>query len=191
VYILVGVVAVGLVGASSLAASYSPLVFAIGATGSTAAVRIVSIGGMVATASVLLTSILGVSRMIFSMARGGDMPRALSKVNNRFGTPHLSILAIGGVMTLLVLFFDLTGIIVVSTFALLFWYILVNAAAFKLEKKNGERRRFLPILGVATCLSLLVAVIFIEPVAWTAGVTCLLVGTIVYVLKMISGTRHK
>ena len=191
VYVLVGAVAVGLVGPSNLAASYSPLVFAVGATGSSAAVKIVSIGGMVATASVLLTSILGVSRMAFSMARRGDLPQALSRVNQKFGTPHVSIWVIGLVMTFLVLFFDLTGILVVSTFALLFWYILVNAAAFKLEQKNRERGKLLPILGMGTCFALLVGVIFVEPVAWTAGVTCLLIGAILYMLRMISRTPQR
>ena len=187
VYVLVGLVAVGLVGAGNLATSYSPLVFAIGATGSSAAVRIVSIGGMVATASVLLTSILGVSRMVFSMARRGDLPQALSRINKKFGTPHVSIWVIGLAMTFLVLFFDLTGILVVSTFALLFWYTLVNAAALKLEQKKSVRRKLLPVLGIGTCLALLVAVLFVEPVAWTAGVTCLLIGAILYMLRMISG----
>ena len=78
VYVLVGIVAVGLVGSSKLADSNSPLTEAISAAGSPIGMQIVSFGGLLATASVLLTSILGVSRMAYSMARRRDMPQALA-----------------------------------------------------------------------------------------------------------------
>ncbi|MEM3824461.1 MAG: amino acid permease, partial [Candidatus Bathyarchaeia archaeon] len=61
-YILVGTVAIGLVGERNLANSQSPLKEAIGITENSAAEYLVSLGGLLATASVLLTSILGVSR---------------------------------------------------------------------------------------------------------------------------------
>jgi APA family basic amino acid/polyamine antiporter len=185
VYVLVGVVAVGLVGSNGLAPTNtnSPLTFAIGATGSSVAMQIVSFGGLVATASVLLTTVLGVSRMAFSMARRGDLPKTLNLLSARFGTPYASIWIVGVVMALLVLFLDLTGAVVVSTFALLFWYMLVNVAAFRLKCEKRLCPRWLPVLGFSTCLVLLTAVLFVAPFAWILGVACLLVGTVLYVLK--------
>ena len=38
------------------------------------AVLVIALGAMIATASVLLTTILGISRIVFSMARGGTFP---------------------------------------------------------------------------------------------------------------------
>ena len=183
VYVLVGVVAVGLVGSSSLAGSNSPLTFAIGATRSSLAMQIVSFGGLVATASVLLTAVLGVSRMAFSMARRRDLPKALCLVNSRFGTPYVSIWITGFVMALLAYFVDLTGVVVVSTFALLFWYVLVNVAAFRLKHENRMYPRLFPVLGFSTCLVLLAVVFRVAPIAWTVGVVCLLAGTVVYVVR--------
>jgi APA family basic amino acid/polyamine antiporter len=182
VYVLVGLVAVGLVGSSGLAGSNSPLTFAIGATGSSLAMQVVSFGGLVATASVLLTAVLGVSRMAFSMARRGDLPKALRLVSGRFGTPYVSIWIVGFIMALLVLFMDLAGVVVVSTFALLFWYVLVNLAAFRLKCEKRLCPRWLPVFGFGTCLVLLAVVFFVAPFAWTAGVACLLVGAGFYVL---------
>src|SRR3972149_1829694 len=182
VYVLVGVVAVGLVGSSSLASSNSPLTFAIGATGSSLAMQVVSFGGLVATASVLLTAVLGVSRMAFSMARRKDLPESLRHLNARFGTPYVSIWIVGFVMALLVLFVDLTGVVVVSTFALLFWYVLVNLSALRLKCEKRLCPRLLPALGLCTCLVLLAVVFFVAPFAWTAGVASLLVGAVFYVL---------
>jgi APA family basic amino acid/polyamine antiporter len=183
VYILVGVVAVGLVGANSLFKSTSPLTFAIGATGSSVAMQVVSFGGLVATASVLLTAVLGVSRMAFSMARRRDLPEALNVLSVRFGTPYVSIWIVGFVMALLVLFVDLNGVVVVSTFALLFWYVLVNLAAFRLKCEKRLCPRWLPVLGFSTCVLLLEVVFFVAPFAWTAGAACLLVGAVIYALK--------
>jgi APA family basic amino acid/polyamine antiporter len=81
VYVFVGLVAVGLVGAPKLAASNSPLADAINATGNIVAAFIVSLGELIATASVLLTIILGVSKMMYAMARRGDLPRSLSRLH--------------------------------------------------------------------------------------------------------------
>ena len=104
VYVLVGLVAVGLLGPVGLAGSVSPLSSAIGVTGSSLAIQIVALGGLVATASVLLTAILGVSRMAYSMARRNDLPSALARLHSRFLTPYYSILASGMLMAVLVLF---------------------------------------------------------------------------------------
>ncbi len=91
VYVLVGVVAVGLIGSAKLADSNSPLTEATSATGNPLAMQIVSFGGLLATASVLLTSILGVSRMAYSMARRRDMPQALAKLHHKFCTPYYAV----------------------------------------------------------------------------------------------------
>jgi APA family basic amino acid/polyamine antiporter len=179
VYVLVGLVAVGLLGPKGLAASPSPLSAAIGVTGNSLAIQIVSIGGLVATASVLLTAILGVSRMAYSMARRNDLPSALARLHHRFLTPYYAILATGVLMAALVLFADLKSVVAVSTFALLFNYCITNISAFKL--KNGRRLgRFMPLLGLATCLLLLAFILFATPEAWLVGVVFLVAGTIYF-----------
>ena len=191
IYVLVGVVAVGLVGSNSLAASSSPLTFAIGATGSPLAMQIVSFGGIVATASVLLTAILGVSRMAFSMSRRQDLPKSLSLVHLRFNTPYVSIWIVGLVMALLVILVDLTGIVVVSTFALLFWYVLTNLAALRLKCEKRLCSRLFPALGLSTCFVLLTTVFFVSRNAWGAGVAFLLAGSILYFVKNVIQKRKK
>lgn len=183
IYVLVGIVALGLVGSTRLSTSASPLAEAMSATGNPIALQLVSFGGLLATASVLLTAILGVSRMAFSMARRGDMPQVLSKLHGSFCTPYYSIWAIGILMSVLVLFFDLTGVVAVSTFGALFYYALTNVAAFKL--KTGKRRyhRLISIIGLITCIILLVFVLRVATQAWIIGVICLVAGTIYYGLK--------
>jgi basic amino acid/polyamine antiporter, APA family len=179
VYVLVGLIAVGLLGPKGLATSTSPLSAAIGVTSNSLAVQIVSIGGLVATASVLLTAILGVSRMAYSMARRKDLPHALARLHHRFLTPYYSILVTGVLMAGLVLFVDLKNVVAVSTFALLFNYCITNISAFKL-KNDRKLQRFMPLLGLATCILLLAFILFATPEAWLAGVVFLIAGTTYY-----------
>ena len=191
IYVLVGLVAVGLLGPKGLAASSSPLSAAIGVTGNSLAVQIVSIGGLVATASVLLTAILGVSRMAYSMARRNDLPSAIARLHHKFLTPYYAILATGVLMAALVLFVDLKSVVAVSTFALLFNYCITNISAFKL--KNGRKLgRFMSLLGLATCLLLLAFILFASPEAWLVGVVFLVAGTIYYYIsRKLKGKDEK
>ena len=182
-YVIVGVVAVGLVGAPTLAASSSPLSDAINVTGSSVAVRIVSLGGLLATASVLLTSILGVSRMAFAMGRGKDLPQRFTLLHTKFKTPYYAIWITGIIMALLALFFDLSSVIAVSTFAMLFYYASANVSTLRLKAERRKYPKIVPILGTATCISLLVFIVFASVQSWLIGIASLLAGAIYYVTK--------
>ena len=183
VYVLVGLVAVGLLGPVGLAGSSSPLSAAIGVTRSSLAVQVVAVGGLVATASVLLTAILGVSRMAYSMARHNDLPSALARLHSRFLTPYLAILVSGILMAILVLFLDLTHVVAISTFALVFNYSITNIAAYKLKNSNKLVNRVMPLLGLATCILLLAFILLASADAWIVGVTFLIAGTVYYVAR--------
>ena len=184
VYILVGLIAVGLIGASQLSDPNSPsLTHAINATGNVAAFYIVSAGGLLATASVLLTAILGVSRMAYAMARRKDIPQALSKLHSKYNTPYYSIWIIGALMTLLVLLIDLTKVVAISTFALLFYYALANVSALRLKVQKRLYPQFVPVLGTLTCLALLIFILFASTIAWVIGVAGLTAGAIYYIAK--------
>jgi APA family basic amino acid/polyamine antiporter len=183
VYILVGIVAVGLVGSAELATSRSPLTDAVGVTGSSLAMQAVSFGGLVATASVLLTSILGVSRVAYAMARRKDMPQVLSRLHGKFGTPYYAIWIAGIAMALLVLFADLTQVVAVSIFAILFYYAIANLAAYRLKNDNRRYHKLVNVLGLTTCLVLLAFSIFASTQAWIIGVICLIAGAVAYGVK--------
>jgi APA family basic amino acid/polyamine antiporter len=189
IYVLVGIIAVGLVGSAELAGSNSPLAEAISATGSPLAVQVVSFGGLLATASVLLTAILGVSRMAYSMARRRDMPQVLAKLHQKFSTPHYSIWAVGILMAVLVLFFDLTGVVAVSTFGALFYYAFTNAAALKLKTEKRRYHRMVPLVGLGTCTVLLAFILFAAPQAWIIGGVCLIAGAVYYGAKKQASKR--
>jgi APA family basic amino acid/polyamine antiporter len=183
VYLLVGVVAVGLVGAPRLAAAAAPLSTAIAATGHPFAVYAVSAGGLVAMANVLLTSILGISRMVYAMARRGDLPTQL--MAERHATPVFAVWATGLTMALLAAFVDLTKVVTVSTFAMFFGQTITNLCALRLDPVARRHSRMFPLLGLVTSVTFLVAILFIEPLAWGIGVTSLAGGMVYYTGRRI------
>jgi len=179
-YLLVSVVGVGLIGAPSLARSGSPLADAIAITGSPAAVLLVSAGAMIATASVLLTTILGISRIVFAMARNGDLPASLSAINPRFCTPGPAIGITGACMIAAILLADLPLVVSVSTFAMLIFYGIANIAALRLPSEHRRYPSFVPAIGLLTCAGLAV---FLSPTAWLIGIAGLAAGIALYVLR--------
>ncbi|MEM2103020.1 MAG: amino acid permease [Candidatus Bathyarchaeia archaeon] len=180
-YTLAGFVAVGLVGYSALADSGSPLAEAIAVTGIPAAVFAVSVGAIVATASVLLTAILGVSRVAFAMARNRDLPSFLERIDKKRKTPYGAVWFSGLLMTAaVVLTPNLTQVVALSSFASLLYYSLANVAAMNLSTKTGKFSPLIPFIGLVSCLSLLV---FLSLESWLIGIVTLALGAAYYYLK--------
>lgn len=190
-YIAVGAVALGLSGAESLSNSKSPLADAIGKTGSQFAVELISLGGLLATASVLLTSILGVSRMVYAMARKSDLPASLSRVDAKHNTPYYSVWFAGILMTVLVLSIDLSSVVAISTFAMLFYYASSNISALRLKKKDRRYPQAVPLIGAITCIALLIVILFLSPQAWAIGLAGLIAGAVYYFAKHRSSIEAK
>jgi APA family basic amino acid/polyamine antiporter len=182
IYIGVGFVAVGLVGPEKLGESSAPLTEAISAAGSSAASAVVSSGGLLATATVLLTTILGVSRMGYAMARDDCLPGILSRLN-KGQSPYLAVILSGVLMVLLVIILDITSAVAVSTLAALFYYAMGNLAAFRLKSDNRKYPRLIPILGLATCLGLALFALVLKPAVWLAGAGVLIAGFVFYKVR--------
>lgn len=180
IYLLVSIVAVGLAGSSALAHSGSPLADAIALTGSPGAVLVISMGAMIATASVLLTTIMGISRIVFSMARSQDLPSLFERIHPRFSTPHYAIVITGACMIAALLLADLALVVAVSTFAMLLYYLIANIAALRLPPEHRRYPSWVPGLGALSCVGLIV---FLSPDSWVIGCLGLLIGGAWFVLR--------
>jgi APA family basic amino acid/polyamine antiporter len=174
VYLLVGYVAVGLAGYHELANSGSPLADAA-AIESKGAANIVSLGALAATLSVLLTTLLGLSRVSYSMARNHDLPGFFGIIRGGRGVPLNSVIVLGLAMALMAAFTDLMKAVAISNFAALIYYSLGNYAAFRLEKPKYPK--IVPVVGLASCIVLL---LFLSSDAWMIGIGALCIGLVYY-----------
>jgi APA family basic amino acid/polyamine antiporter len=176
-YLLVSIAAIGMAGAGTLAGSGSPLAVAIEVAGNPYAVLLVIAGGLVATSGVLLTTILAVSRVIFAMARGRELPGPLAGIDSRYRSPAPAIAVTGAAMLVSVMLADLTVAVAVSSFAYLLYYGIANAAATRLDPKTRRFPRIVSVIALVSCLALLP---FLSPVSWVIGICALLSGAAVY-----------
>ena len=162
IYVLTAVTATGLQSYQILAQSGAPIAEAAKATGNFILVIAVSLGALIATTSVLITNLIGSSRVAFAMARNGQIPKSIARVSSRFGTPYVSILAMGVLLTILVSVLDLKQTVAITSFAILATHLTVNLSAINLRKKIPNLAKFkvpfyplIPSLGIVSCIILM------------------------------------
>ena len=101
--------------------------------------------------------------------------------------PRVAELAVGVVVLVVVLFVDLRGAIGFSSFGVLLYYAVANAAAFTLRREWAPGS-WVPVLGLVGCLVLVLAL----PLASVlAGIGVVAVGWLAYLLNPFGarGTR--
>ena len=171
VYATVTVSALLAAGPRALAAAEAPLDAAVRAGSLDGLAPVVRIGGTVAALGVLLSLIVGVSRTAYAMAANRELPRWLDAVHPRHRVPHHAEIAVGGVVSAVVLVVDLRGAIGFSSFTVLTYYAIANASAWTLPRQHRRWPRWLAALGGVGC----VVLAFTLPTAGVVGGAAVLV----------------
>jgi APA family basic amino acid/polyamine antiporter len=153
-YLLVALAAVGGAGADVLARTGAPLAEAARAMRVPALEPAVAAGAVCAMLGVLLSQLLGLSRMVFAMARRGDLPRALARVDERSGAPVRAVLLVGTGAALAAAFGTLGAIVPAASFAILLYYGVANLAALRMPRAARLYPSAVPVIGLAACLGL-------------------------------------
>ncbi|MEV6994374.1 APC family permease [Streptomyces sp. NPDC093228] len=152
VYAAVAVSVLSVLGADGLGRAAAPLADAVRAAGVPGLVPVVRVGAAVAALGSLLALILGVSRTTLAMARDRHLPGALAAVHPRFKVPHRAELAVGVVVATLAATVDVRGAIGFSSFGVLAYYAVANAAAWTLRSTPASR--VVPAVGLLGCVVL-------------------------------------
>jgi APA family basic amino acid/polyamine antiporter len=186
IYVLTGFTATGLQNYRVLAQSGSPIAEAAKVIGNFTLVAAVSLGALIATASVLLTNLLGLSRVAFAMARNGQLPKSIAKVSSKFGTPYVSILSMGALLTLLAFALDLKQTVAITSFAILSVHLTVNLSAIRLRKKMPKSTKFrvpfypvIPSLGLLSCIILMFS---LPQESWIVAAVVVAISAVLYML---------
>lgn len=184
VYAVVLTTALLAAGPQTLASAPDPLAAAVASGALAELTPVVRAGAAVAAAAVLLSLLAGISRTGLSMARRGELPRALDAVHPTRRTPYRAELAAGTIVCLLVLVADLRGAIGFSSFAVLTYYALANASAATLGADDRRWPRWLALLGVGLCALLAVT---LPAVAVVGGAILLSTGSLLW---LATGSRR-
>ena len=176
IYLVVGVSILTVLGPAGVAASRAPLAAAVHEVGWVWAGLPVRLGAAAAALGALLALIAGVSRTTLAMARHDDLPRWLAAVHDRHQVPHHADIAVAGLVCVLILLTDLRGAIGFSSFGVLLYYLIANAAAYTQSSDQRRFPRFLQIIGIAGCGILVLTL----PFSAVIGGTLIFVVGIVY-----------
>lgn len=174
VYATVAITVLAVLGPDQLATAAAPLAEAVRAAGAGGFEPVVRAGAAAAALGSLLSLMLGVSRTSLAMARDGHLPAGLAAVHPHHGVPHRAEVVVGVVVAILAAVADVRGAIGFSSFAVLIYYGIANAAAVTLG------RRTVPIAGLAGCLLLAV---FLPIGSVLAGTAVIVLGAAIYSVR--------
>jgi basic amino acid/polyamine antiporter, APA family len=159
IYTLVQWVVVGVLGPG--ATTDRPLAEVARYTMGNRGAGLVAIGALVSVYGYLSAKLLGMPRVTFALAEGGDLPKVFAAVSRRFHTPWFSILFYSVAVWGLAIVGDFKWNVTLSVVARLFYYGVVCAALIALRRKQPLAAGFrlpggqlLAVLGVGITLVL-------------------------------------
>ena len=142
--------------------------------------------------SVIMVTLLGQSRVFFSMSKDGLLPPFFSKIHPKFRTPAHSNLLFMVIVSVMAAFIPARVAGEMVSIGTLFAFTLVCAGILIVRKSMPDVERafktpfvpLVPILGILTCLCMMV---FLPADTWIRLVLWMLVGLDIYALY---GVKH-
>lgn len=186
-YLAVAVTALGVLGATRLSQSSSPLRETLAVVGSGLGVAIIAAGALLTTFNEGLSDLLGVSRVAFAMGREADLPKGLARLGSG-QNPWRSVIFVGVIAIMVAAFAPFTAAVAVSSFGILLYYVVANLSALRLPKQQRMFPRGLAVAGLIGCLGLAFGLPAEDIII---GLAILLVGVIFRSLRLAIGNREK
>ncbi len=159
IYALVQWVVVGVLGPG--ATTDRPLAEVARITMGNRGAELVAIGALVSVYGYLGAKLLGMPRVTFALAKGGDLPQMFGAVSPRFHTPWFSILFYAAAVWGLAIVGSFAWNVTLSVVARLFYYAVVCAALIALRRKQPRAAGFrlpggpvLAVLGIGIAVAL-------------------------------------
>ncbi len=188
VYLLVTFVTIGVVEAGSLQNSLTPISLgakvAMGNTG----VIILAAGAMLAFITTANSGILSASRSPMAMSRDDLLPGLFSRVNRRFSTPHVSIIATTGFMIVVIAFLSIENLVKTASTMMILMFLLVNVSVIIMRASKLQNYRpvfhcpLYPWIQIGAIVSYVFLIVFLiiemgpVPLLITGGFGALAVG---------------
>lgn len=175
-YALVSVVAIGVIGAENMAGSKSPLQLVAESLNAPGIQLIITMGASTAMLGVLLSQILGISRMMLALGRRTDLPPVFQNIHSKNKVPHIGIFITGIIISALCIFGTFEFILASAAFTILLYYSIANISALKQPKNEQRYGKAVPVLGLTGCLAMAFS---LEPEVILSGLALLLIGFLI------------
>jgi APA family basic amino acid/polyamine antiporter len=184
IYVAVAIVLLGIVHYSKLNVA-DPLAVGIDATGLTWFSPVLKVSALFGLFSTMLVTLLGQTRIFFTMSRDGLLPSVFQRVHPSFRTPHVSTILIGSLVAIAAGITPIRVLSVLVSMGTLLAFVLVCIGILILRKKAPDIPRpfktpglpYVPILGAIFCILQMLA---LPGTTWERLVIWLALGMIVY-----------
>lgn len=162
--------------------------------------KLLSIGIIISMMGTLNGKIITFPRIIYAMARRGDLPfsRLLSYVTPKGKSPIIATVFIIILATIMMLFFDPDHLSDLCVFTIYCFYLMTFFGIFILRKKNNKRPfstplyPLVPIVAIAGGLFVLISELFNDPAGVLLFVSIVVIGLpVLYVVKRMDSKRLK
>jgi APA family basic amino acid/polyamine antiporter len=186
-YIAIAIVLTGMQPASAIDVG-APLAVALQAVHRGGWAWLTIAGAIIGTSSVILTGLLGQSRIFFVMARDGLLPKGTAKIHPRFRTPARMTMWVGLVIGLIAGLVPLGQLLALVNLGTLSAFVLVAVGVLVLRRTQPDRPRtfrtplvpLVPILGIVTSLFLMI--LGSQIITWIFFAGWLAIGLAIYFL---------
>ncbi len=191
IYVAVATVMVGMVNYTSIDTA-APLTSAFRSVGEGFMVHVINIGAVLGLTTVILVLMVGQTRVVFSMARDGLLPRGLATLGPRFRSPSRATLLIG-VSAILVAEFvpvlTLEQFVVIGT---LFAFMFVAAGVIAMRESmpnipRGFRSPLFPMVPMLCVAASLWLMVNLQVITWLFFAVWMVFGLVIY---LSYGRRH-
>jgi len=183
-YIAVAIVLLGIVHYSKLNVA-DPLAVGIDATGLRWFSPVIKVSALFGLFSTMLVTLLGQTRIFFSMSRDGLLPGAFKRVHPSYRTPHVSTAVTGSVVAVAAGLLPIGVLSVLVSMGTLLAFVIVCIGILMLRKTSPDIERpfrtpglpWVPILGAVFCLAQMAGL----PIqTWVRLIVWLAIGLVIY-----------
>ncbi|MHA6723432.1 amino acid permease [Sphingomonas sp. RS2018] len=128
--------------------------------------KIIKVGAIIGLTSVVLVLMYGQTRIFYTMARDGLLPRVFATVHPKFKTPYINTMLVGVITAVAAGFFDINVLGDMTSVGTLAAFAIVCLSVIYLRRAAPELPRgfsvplypIVPILGIASCAYLITTV---------------------------------
>ena len=190
-YIAVAIVLMGIVAYPKLNVA-DPLAVGIDATGLRWFSPFIKVSALFGLFSTMLVTLIGQTRIFFTMSRDGLLPTVFQRVHPTFRTPHISTMLTGSVVAVAAALLPINVLSILVSMGTLLAFVLVSLGILILRKTAPELKRpfrtpFLPWVPILATLFCLAQMLSLPVQTWVRLVIWLVIGLSVYFLY---GKRH-
>jgi APA family basic amino acid/polyamine antiporter len=183
-YIAVAIVLIGIVPYQRLNVA-DPLAVGIDATGLKWLSPVIKVSALFGLFSTMLVTLIGQTRIFFSMSRDGLLPALFQRVHPTFRTPHVSTALTGFVVAIAAGVLPIRVLSILVSMGTLLAFVLVCLGILILRRTSPQLERpfrtpglpWVPLLGTVFCLAQMASLPF---QTWVRLVVWLAIGMVIY-----------